>query len=159
MIPFDLGQLQQYLYVNIPLSKAMGVEVQEAGLERVTLFAPLEPNINHRKTVFGGSASAVAILSAWTLLYVRLCGEGIDSRIVIQKNTVNYKSPITGGFTAVSEMAGGPVWDKFVKTLQRRQRARISVTATLYCEGQRVGELCGDFVALGVSSGLSNSQF
>ena len=50
----------------------MGVEVIEAAWNGVTLRAPLAPNINHRETVFGGSASAVAILAAWAILYVRL---------------------------------------------------------------------------------------
>lgn len=59
--------LEQYLHEHIPLSRAMGVEVQEADWNGVTLRAPLAPNNNHRETVFGGSASAVAILAAWAL--------------------------------------------------------------------------------------------
>ncbi|MFB3040360.1 MAG: YiiD C-terminal domain-containing protein, partial [Candidatus Poribacteria bacterium] len=68
----DLSALEEYLHEHIPLSKAIGVKVVEADSAGVTLSAPLAPNINHRETVFGGSASAVAILAAWTLLYVRL---------------------------------------------------------------------------------------
>ena len=48
----------------------MGIDVVAAGPDGVTLGAPLEPSINHRDTVFGGSAAAVAILSAWGLLFV-----------------------------------------------------------------------------------------
>src|SRR6266540_3523639 len=55
----DLAVLQKYLHDHIPLSKAMDVEVVEATDDGVTLAAPLAPNINHRETVFGGSASAV----------------------------------------------------------------------------------------------------
>jgi len=43
----------------------------------VLLTAPLAANINHRATVFGGSASAVAILAAWTYLYFVLKGTGL----------------------------------------------------------------------------------
>jgi thioesterase domain-containing protein len=68
----DRWELAQYLHEHIPLSRAMGVEVVEATWDGVSLRAPLAPNINHRETVFGGSASAVAILAAWALLYVRL---------------------------------------------------------------------------------------
>ncbi|RYE53550.1 MAG: hypothetical protein EOP18_08925, partial [Rhizobiaceae bacterium] len=53
----------------------MQVRVVAASVERVTLSAPLAPNINHRATVFGGSASAVAILSAWSLLHLRLSSD------------------------------------------------------------------------------------
>jgi thioesterase domain-containing protein len=60
-------ELEHYLHQHNPLSRAMGVEVVMADWHAVTLRAPLAPTINHRKTVFGGSASAVAILAAWAL--------------------------------------------------------------------------------------------
>jgi thioesterase domain-containing protein len=60
----DRCELAHYLHEHIPLSHAMGVEVVEADWHSVTLRAPLAPNINHRETVFGGSASAVGIVAA-----------------------------------------------------------------------------------------------
>ena len=38
----------------------MGVRVVSAAFDRVELSAPLAPNINHRDTLFGGSAAAIA---------------------------------------------------------------------------------------------------
>ena len=66
--------------------------------EAVTLAAPLTPNINHRETVIGGSTSALAILAAWSLLYVRLQAEGMGKKIVIHSNTVEYNKPILDDF-------------------------------------------------------------
>lgn len=126
----------------------MSVEVLEATAEGVKLFAPLAPNINHRDTVFGGSASALAILSAWALLYIRIEKESIRSRVVIQRSTMNYERPITDGFTALSAIQDATTWLKFVNTLKRKKRARIAVAAALYCNGDKVGEFDGDFVAL-----------
>ena len=83
------GELERYLHQHIPLSKAMQVSVVEVLPAGVVLSAPLAPNINHRDTVFGGSASALAILAAWSLLHTRLSGEGIASRLVIQRNTMS----------------------------------------------------------------------
>jgi thioesterase domain-containing protein len=142
------GSLQRYLHERIPISKAMGVEVLEATVDGVKLAAPLSPNINHRETVFGGSASAVAILSAWSLLYLRLKYENIDSRIVIQKNTMTYERPITDRFTASSIYCDATVWLKFIATLKRKNRARVKICSVLHCNGRKVGELEGDFVAL-----------
>ncbi len=144
--------LQRYLHEHIPLSQAMGAAVREASLERVTLSAPLAPNINHRDTVFGGSASAVAILSAWALLYLRLTHERLDSRVVIQRNTMVYERPIIGDFTASSVMPAAADWQRFIETLKRKRRARISVGAVLHCGGEEVGKLEGDFVALMVGT-------
>ena len=140
--------LEVYLHEHIPLSKAMGVEVLEATRNGVRLFAPLFPNINHRDTVFGGSASSVAILSAWSLLYLRLKNENISSRIVIQRSTMNYECPITDKFTASSVISDPEAWSRFINMLRRKNRARIKVNSTLHCNDKKVGELEGEFVAL-----------
>jgi thioesterase domain-containing protein len=141
--------LQTYLHDHIPLSSAMQVRVIAAADTGVELAAPLAPNINHRDTVFGGSASALAILAAWALIYVRLNAEGISSRVVIQRNSMNYLQPIDGDFTASSAIADDATWRRFVETLRRRQRARISLATKLRCGGQSVGLFEGDFVAIG----------
>ena len=86
--PVQPGELAQYIHEHIPLSKAMGVSVVAVEDDAITLQAPLEPNLNHRQTVFGGSASALAILASWSLLHVRLHGQGIADRLVIQRNSI-----------------------------------------------------------------------
>jgi thioesterase domain-containing protein len=144
----ELKELEVYLHEHIPLSKAMQVSVVEAGPGRVKLAAPLLPNINHRDTVFGGSASAMAILAAWTIMYVRLQQEGLYSRVVIQRNNVSYDEPIAGDFFAIAEMTDDGAWQKFLKQLRRHHRARISVTSILEYEGRPAGSMTGDFVAI-----------
>ena len=96
------GELAHYIHEHIPLSKAMGVSVVAVEDDAIILQAPLEPNLNHRQTVFGGSASALAILASWALLHVRLQAAGIADRLVIQHNTMEYQHPILGQFTARS---------------------------------------------------------
>jgi thioesterase domain-containing protein len=141
----NTAELQRYLHEHIPLSKAMGVKVHEAGTERVTLFAPLAPNINHRETVFGGSASALALLAAWALIRNRLDAEGLDCRVVVQRNTIEYLRPIRADFAATAVTPAQ--WPRFIATLKRRHRARIGVTVDLRCGDEIVGSLAGDFVA------------
>ena len=145
----DKQELEKYLHEHIPLSAAMGVAVVETAREGVTLSAPLAPNINHRETVFGGSASALAILAAWSLVHMRLTQEGIDSRLVIQRNSMNYARPMTGTFIAVSSLRDPAAWDRFVAMFTRKNRARITVTAALHCGDEKAGEFEGEFVALG----------
>ena len=144
----DRLDVEKYLHAHIPLSRAMAVAVQAATPVCVRLSAPLAPNINHRETVFGGSASAVAILAAWTLLYVRLESENIIARVVIQKNTMHYEVPITAAFIAEATIDPTEAWAKFIVTLQRRKRARIAVNVVLRCHDEKVGALEGDFVAI-----------
>lgn len=141
--------LQAYLHQHIPLSGAMAVSVLEASLDRVVLSAPLAPNINHRETVFGGSASAVAILAAWSMLHLRLSAHGLGSRLVIQRNTMDYELPIDGTFTAVAEAPTEQAWRSFVRVFERKGLGRIAQTSVLTYHGQPAARLTGEFVAFG----------
>jgi thioesterase domain-containing protein len=143
------NELEQYLHDHIPMSKAMQVSVVGVQSDSIVLSAPLAPNINHRDTVFGGSASAVAILAAWSLLHARLTSAGISSRLVIQRNTMNYELPIAGTFTARSFIQDPNTWESFARMLSRKGRARITVSCVLEYAGQPVGHFEGEFVALG----------
>lgn len=144
----NAAALEQYLHRHIPLSQAMQVTAVDARPGRVVLAAPLRPNINHRETVFGGSASAVALLAAWSLLYLGLEEAGVEARLVVQRNTMDYERPITGDFSATATRAEADAWRRFLATLARKGRARIGVAVALECAGARVGRLEGDFVAL-----------
>ena len=143
------AELEQYVHDRIPLSKAMEVSVVSVDVDAVVLHAPLGPNINHRETVFGGSASAVATLAAWSLLHTRLRGEGIASRLVIQRNTMEYELPIGGDFTARASFDQAQEWQRFTRMLVRKGKARIAVSSVLEHAGQVVGRFSGEFVALG----------
>ena len=145
-------ELEGYLLEHIPLCAAMEISVVAIAEESVTLSAPLAPNINHRNTVFGGSASALAILSAWSLLHTRLRSTGLNARLVIQRNTMSYDRPITGAFTAHSYIAEPSAWSAFIRTLARKGRARIEVCSTLEYEGQSVGQFEGAFVSYSPSA-------
>jgi len=142
------AELEDYLHKHLPLSKAMQVSAIEVNDDSVLLSAPLEPNINHCGTVFGGSASTLAILSAWSLLHVRLQTAGIQSQLVIQRNTMEYKHPIEGEFTARSVLTDPKKWDRFIRMFYRKGKARISVDSELIYQGKVTGHFRGKFVAI-----------
>lgn len=139
--------LESYLHEHIPLSSAMQVRVLAVDADGVTLLAPLAPNINHRDTVFGGSASALAILSAWSLVHAALAEEG-SYRIVIQRNSVDYTKPMPGDFIARSFVPDPAAWSRFLRTLEHKGRARITVACLLESEGVECGRFEGAFVAI-----------
>jgi thioesterase domain-containing protein len=143
------ARMQRYLHQCIPLSAAMGVQVRSASVVQVKLAAPLAPNVNHTETVFGGSAAAVATLSAWTLLHLRLEDCGLAARLVIQRSRMEYEKPIPGDFEALCDFGDEPAWDRFQATLTRRGRARLALTARLEHLSNRVASFEGEFVALG----------
>jgi thioesterase domain-containing protein len=141
-------RVERYLHQYIPLSAAMGVEVRTATLEHVKLAAPLGPNVNHTETVFGGSAAALATLSAWTLLHLRLEEAGLAASLVIQRSRMEYERPIPGDFEAVCDFGDTSAWERFRATFARRGRARLTLVAHLVHLANRVASFEGDFVAL-----------
>lgn len=152
------SELQAYLHTHIPLSAAMQVEVMKAEWENVLLRAPLAPNINHRETVFGGSASALSILAAWSLLHLRLRLIDVATRLVIQSNRMDYLEPIAGSFSARSSLEDADQWPTFMRLLERRGRARLMVRADLLAEEEVAGSFFGEFVALGCEKAATGSN-
>ena len=140
--------LEQLLQRQIPLARAMQVAVLEATGDTVRLCAPLAPNINVHSTLFGGSAAAVAILAAWSLLYLRLRPQYPAASIVIQRHGMRYNRPIQGGFEAHAHLAQPAEWPRFLRLLARRGKARITVATTLEYDGAEAAAFSGDFVAL-----------
>lgn len=141
------AQLEAYLHENIPLASVMGVSVVTCDERGAVLRAPLAPNINHHATVFGGSASAVALLAGWLWLYAALQAAGQTAKPVIQRNTMEYLVPVTGEFEARCAAPPAEVLAKFLKTLQRHRRARITLEVELISAGGRAGLLTGEYVA------------
>lgn len=111
------------------------------------LAAPFAPNINHASTVFGGSASALAILSAWTLLHTRLRELPFPTEIVIQRNAVEYRLPMRGDFEALCAPPGEPEWQRFLQALTRRGKGRITLRSVLSSGGEPAGSFEGVYVA------------
>jgi thioesterase domain-containing protein len=140
--------IERYLHEQIPLSAAMGVRVAHAAPDCVRLTAPLAANINHNETVFGGSAASVATLAAWALLHLRLTGGGLRARVVIQHSRMAYQRPIPGDFEARCHFADAAGWERFLTTLARRGRARITLTAELLYREERMSAFEGKFVAI-----------
>ncbi len=135
---------------------AMGVQVLVAGPDRVELTAPLAPNINHRDTLFGGSAAAIATLAAWTLVELRLVGAGMAARLVISRSDMTYDTPVTGDFSAVAKPPPPSAWDRFLATVERRGRGRVTVQARVVNRiapppgSRRLRRHQSDFVAIRV---------
>ncbi len=139
----DQTSLKTYLQSHIPISEAMGVCVEHASKEKVILTAPFANNINHKKTVFGGSLHAVATLACWSLLHLNL----EEVQIVITRSEVDYRAPVDGDFKAECVLPERDVWQKFIKTLQLKGKARLALTATISHQGRLAVNYQGTFAA------------
>lgn len=140
--------LERYLHAQMPLSRAMGVRVVEATRGGVLLSAPLEPNLNHRQTFFGGSAAALATLAAWALAHSRLREEeGLDVHLVIQRSTMEYTEPAAAAVEAECVAPPAAEWERMLRTVRRWGKGRIELRVQLRAEGAVIGSFRGSFVA------------
>lgn len=139
------SELENYLHHQIPASKLLGVMVKHCSQTRVELAAPIEPNINHKNTAFGGSLSVLAILAGWSLVYMRL--DGRPNEIVIQESSMSYVKAADGDFSAVSTFAPEAGWSRFDRAFARKGRGRIKVESQIICGGEQVATFTGMYVA------------
>lgn len=143
------GEVEAYLRKHIPLSSRMEIYVVEAGPERVCIEAPLEPaNVNHRSTAFGGSVAALAILTGWTLVHLRLRAEDLVAQTVIQRSAVDYDAPIHGAFRAVSQPIEESAWERFTRGITKHGKGRVHVSVSVMIEGEAAATFRGAYVAI-----------
>ena len=143
-----MSDIERYIHEQIPITAAMGITVVASSTDRVELAAPLAPNINHRETVFGGSAAAVATLAAWTLVLLRLRHENLTTRLVIAQNSMTYDHPITDDFRAIAVADDLVSWERFTAGIARKGRGRVTARSTLWRNDQPVARFEGRFVAI-----------
>ena len=149
----DPAAVEAYLREHIPLSGPIGLRVLESGAACVRLEAPLEPNLNHTATAFGGSVAALALLAGWTLVQAGLEREGLRARTVIHETSIRYDAPIESTFAAVCEAPDAEAWQRFARTLRRHGRARIRVHVHVEAGGRVAATLEGAYVALAEGEG------
>jgi thioesterase domain-containing protein len=126
----------------------MGLKVTGYDGNAVRLWAPLEPNLNHRQTAFGGSVSALGILAGWTLLHIKLGESGDSAQLVIQHSATEYIGPIDTDFTAVCAMPEPKEWTKFQRAFRRHGKARVHLESLIEVEGRILARHAGGYVAV-----------
>jgi thioesterase domain-containing protein len=132
----DSRYLESVLHHDIPLTREMGLKVLAWHEQQLSLHLPLEPNVNHKSTMFGGSLYCGAVLAGWGWLHLRLKEQGIeDGHIVIQEGQINYSLPVTGDATAICPPPQAAVWKKFLAMYQRYGRARLTLNTRIVNAG------------------------
>jgi thioesterase domain-containing protein len=132
----DSRYLESVLHHDIPLTRYMGLKVLEWHEQQLSLHLPLEPNVNHKSTMFGGSLYCGAVLAGWGWLHLRLKEEGItDGHIVIQEGQISYPLPVTGDATAICPAPEAKAWKRFLAMYRRYGRARLTLQTRIVNQG------------------------
>jgi thioesterase domain-containing protein len=120
-------EFERTLLRDIPLARAMQVRVVDYDGERLTLAAPLPPNVNDKGCAFGGSLASLLILAGWGLLVLKRGTDDCD--IYVQDSTIRYLAPVWTELRAEARLAAEESWDAFAAALADRGRGRIAIQA------------------------------
>jgi thioesterase domain-containing protein len=139
-------QIEELFHSKIPITRALGVKVEEYDGRRLVLTAPLGLNVNHLGTAFGGSLNALAVLSGYGLLWLEL--RDAECHIVIRDSSISYDRPVRGDIRAVCARPDKAVMEAFEHTFRQKGRARIALSATIDDGGVTAVRFRGTFVAM-----------
>ncbi|WP_395749881.1 YiiD C-terminal domain-containing protein [Prosthecobacter sp.] len=141
-----LRDTESFLHEQIPLTRAMGVQVESYDDSQLVLTAPLGPNHNHLGTAFGGSLSALTTLAGYAMLWLRLGDR--NAHIVVRESTIRYKHPVRGTLRAVCKKPDDADFATFKAAFEGTGRAHLRLRVQIVFEGKDCVLYEGDFVAL-----------
>jgi thioesterase domain-containing protein len=140
--------LEAFLYEKIPLTRAMAVRVTESGA-RLVLEAPLDANVNHVGTAFGGSLHALPTLACYAALWNLLYEAGLAGHVVVKCSSAQYHQPVRGTLRAVCVRPAPGAVAEFITDLHRHKKARMELEAIVEgANGKPAVDFSGSFVAL-----------
>ena len=139
-----LRATEQFLHEQIPLTRAMQVRVESFDDRQLTLAAPLDANHNHLGTAFGGSIAALAMLTGYVLLWLKLGDR--SAHIVISESSLQFRRPVQGELRATclrqpDELAA------FRETFARTGKARLKLDVVIEANGETAVAFTGLYVA------------
>ena len=142
-----LEALQNRLHQDIPLTKHMGIEIHNYDGETLSLRAPLDRNINHKQTAFGGSLYSVSVLTGWSLIYLILQEANLEGHIVIQKTQTHFLRPVSTDLITECGIPNPQDKARFLKIYRRKGLARLHLNVAITDENGNT-QLCfeGDYV-------------
>jgi len=147
-------EIEAFLHEHLPLARAMGAHVVSVDAAGARLTAPLDRNHNHHGTAFGGSLSALAMLTGWAFVRAGLerTGHG-GHEVVIQEVRLTFVAPARGDLEAWVPAPDAAAREAFARSLDRRGRARLDLTCELRSDGREVARAEARYVAVRADDG------
>ncbi len=140
--------LNVQLHKMIPITAAMQIKITAYNGERIRLQAPLAPNINDKQTGFAGSLAAIATISGWCLLQMKLNELKMNADIAVYQSAIRYVQPAMSDFNACTMFASDTDKKIFITQLRNDGKAKIALGTTVSDQEKQVLELQGKYVAV-----------
>ncbi|WP_428608740.1 YiiD C-terminal domain-containing protein [Sedimenticola sp.] len=126
-----LALLEETLHREVPLTRTMGVRVEEHDGRELLFLADFEPNVNIHGTAFGGSLYSICAVVCWGILHLKYEDEGLDAHSVLGDAKISYRLPVTGEIKARCRLPEDGSYEAFIESLRAGKRSRIELTAEI----------------------------
>jgi thioesterase domain-containing protein len=143
---FDIS-LEEFLYSSIPVVKSLQLAVNESD-DSIEFTIPLEPNINHAGSIFGGSLASLSALAGFGAIISRVKKLGINARVLIVENSNRYRRPAdsTASCQITSEVLDNI--EKEVAAINEGSRGRITLELTITAGDTQAVKSTGVYVVI-----------
>lgn len=133
---------------QIPLVNHLGLDPLQWDGRTLVMGAALKPNVNDKGTGFGGSLATVTTLCGWSIVTLYLRSRGRNDDVVIANSHLEYLSPVTSDFQAVTSLPDLHELEIFDQKMQSKGRAGMELVIEIK-QGENVAmRLTGTYVAL-----------
>ncbi len=86
-----LALLEETLHREVPITRTMGVRVEEHDGRELVFLADFEPNINIHGTAFGGSLYSICAVVCWGMLHLKYEYAGLQAHSVLGDAKISYR--------------------------------------------------------------------
>lgn len=138
-------ELQQTWHTEIPISKSMGITIEQYTGREFETSASLARNINVHGTMFAGSIYSLATLTCWGLLHLQLRERQLQGDVVLADGQIQYHKPVSQEPRAISRLSS---MNGDLSTLTLGKNARVLLKSQVLDHDTPVAEFTGQFVVL-----------
>lgn len=123
--------LEETLREEVPLTRHMGLRLEQQGDRRLVVRASLFANVNIHGTAFGGSLFSICAIACWGALHLSFTRAGVPAHSVLGKASIEYARPVRGDFEACCELPGDGSFETFMERLGQGRRTPLELVAEI----------------------------
>jgi len=142
-----LALLEETLHREVPLTRTMGVRVEEHDGRELLFLADFEPNINIHGTAFGGSLYSICAVVCWGMLHLKFEDEEVPAHSVLGDARITYSLPVRGEIKARCRLPDDGSYETFIENLRAGKRSRLELTAEILVDQKVAVRFVGSYSA------------
>lgn len=126
----DTDQLTREMHQSIPITRSMDINVLP-WKGSIQLTMPVEPNVNHQGTIFGGSQGALCAATGFLWVTILLRDHQIDAEVVITRSEVSFLAPLAGTGTCRIEEPSRDEQQRFLQAVEKKGKGKLELAGTI----------------------------